>query len=266
MRIMFLGDIVGARARQEIYRKLPRLRSDLGLDAVVVNGENAAHGFGITAAIASDLIQAGVDVITAGNHVWNQKEAVSMLESSLPIIRPANYPDGTPGRGTIVVGLKNGQRLGVMHFLGRTFMQPLDDPFTGFDRHALRLKEDADALVVDFHAEATSEKVAFGLYLNGRASLVAGTHTHVPTADHRVLSKGTAYITDAGMCGDYDSVIGMDKAEPLSRFLTGIHYGRFTPADKDAALCGVIVDTDDDTGLATGIKPFRMGPGLENTD
>ncbi|GHU00795.1 metallophosphoesterase [Alphaproteobacteria bacterium] len=263
MRILFLGDIVGSCGRQLVCDELPRLRARLELGAIVVNGENAAHGFGITEKIARELIAAGADAITTGNHLFNRSDASDMLrESGLPVVRPANFPPGAPGAGVVVVNLKNGRRLGVMQMLGRQFMAAMDCPFRAFDAQAPKLAQQVDALVVDFHAEATSEKVAMGHWLDGRASLVAGTHTHVPTADWRILPRGTAYITDAGMCGDYDGVIGMDKTEPLNTFLTGIRHGHLTPAEGPAGLAGVIVDTNDATGLARSVESFRFGVGL----
>ena len=265
MKILFLGDIVGANARSMVCGEVPRMREGLGLDAVVVNGENAAHGFGITEKIARDLLAAGVDAITTGNHVWNQPKTPELLTLGLPIVRPLNYPEGTPGRGVVTVTLKNGKRLAVMQLMGRQFMEPIEDPFLAFDRAAPRLMAGVDALAVDFHAEATSEKAALGHYVNGRATMLAGTHTHVPTADWRVLSRGTAYITDAGMCGDYDSVIGMDKTEPVNRFITQIRHGKLSPSEGPATLAGVILETDDGTGLAVRIDPFRKGPNLSNT-
>ena len=224
MRILFIGDIVGRSGRNILLDRLPRLIADWKLDLVVVNGENAAGGFGITEAIYNDFIDAGADAITLGNHAWDQREALVFIERAPRLIRPLNYPPGTPGRGAAMIDTKNGARALVINAMGRIFMDPLDDPFAAVERElaACALKRGADAIVVDMHCEATSEKQAMGYFADGRASLVVGTHTHVPTADHRILPGGTAFMSDVGMTGDYDSVIGMDKDEPLSRFLRQI--------------------------------------------
>jgi metallophosphoesterase (TIGR00282 family) len=264
MRILFLGDVVGRSGRQAVVRELPELRRGLAADFVIVNGENAAGGFGITEEIFNELLDCGADVVTLGNHAWDQREALSFIVREPRLLRPANYPAGTPGAGAGVFEARNGSRVFVMNVMGRVFMDSLDDPFATVEREAgaCPLGEGCDAAVVDFHAETTSEKMAMGHFLDGRASLLVGTHTHVPTADHRVLPGGTAYITDVGMCGDYDSVIGMDKEEPMSRFLRRIPGGRFTAASGEATVCGVVVDTNDGTGLATAIAPLRMGGRL----
>jgi hypothetical protein len=264
MRILFLGDVVGRSGRQAVARELPDLRRGLAADFVIVNGENAAGGFGITEEIFNELLDCGADVVTLGNHAWDQREALSFIVREPRLLRPANYPAGTPGAGAGVFEARNGSRVFVMNVMGRVFMDSLDDPFATVEREAgaCPLGEGCDAAVIDFHAETTSEKMAMGHFLDGRASLLVGTHTHVPTADHRVLPGGTAYITDVGMCGDYDSVIGMDKEEPMSRFLRRIPGGRFTAASGEATVCGVVVDTDDGTGLATAIAPLRMGGRL----
>jgi metallophosphoesterase (TIGR00282 family) len=265
MRILFVGDIVGRSGRTVLNDRLPRLVVDWKLDLVIVNGENAAGGFGITEAIYREFIDAGADAITLGNHAWDQREALVFIARAPKLVRPLNFPAGTPGRGVALVEAKNGARVLVLNALGRVFMEPLDDPFTGIDREitACPLGSAADAIVVDLHAEATSEKQAMGHYLDGRVSLLVGTHTHAPTADHRVLSGGTAYVSDVGMTGDYDSVIGMNKEEPLGRFLRRIPSGRFEPATGPATLCGVAVETDDATGLALSITPVRLGGRLE---
>ncbi len=246
MKLLFLGDIVGRAARDAIVSDLPGLRSDLGADFVVVNGENAAGGFGITAQICEELFDAGVDVITLGNHAWDQREALVHIEREPRLIRPVNFPAGTPGRGAGLFETAKGERVLVINAMGRVFMDPLDDPFAAIEREigACPLGEAADAILVDFHGEATSEKMAMGHFCDGRASLVVGTHSHVPTADAQILPGGTAYQTDAGMCGDYNSVIGMEKDEPVSRFLSKIPSGRFQPALGPATLCGVFVETD----------------------
>ena len=265
MRILFVGDIVGRSGRLVLLERLPKLIAAWQLDFVVVNGENAAGGFGITEPIYNEFVDAGADVVTGGNHSWDQREALVFIERAPKLVRPANFPKGTPGRGAALVDTKNGKRALVVNAIGRVFMTPFDDPFAVLNREleACPLGEAADAIVVDFHGEATSEKQAIGYYCDGRASLVVGTHTHVPTADHQILSGGTAYMTDAGMTGDYDSVIGMQKEEPMRRFTTGIPSARFEPAGGIATLSGVAVETDDSTGLALRVAPVRAGGRLE---
>ena len=264
MRILFVGDVVGRAGRSIVAEHLPRMVRDWSLDLVVVNGENSAGGFGITEAIYQELIDAGADAITLGNHAWDQREALVFIERAPRLVRPANFPKGTPGRGAALVETKTGKRALVLNAMGRVFMTPFDDPFAALngELEACPLREAADAIVVDFHCEATSEKQAIGYFCDGRASLVVGTHTHVPTADHQILSGGTAYMTDAGMTGDYDSIIGMQKEEPLRRFTSGIPSGRFEPALGTATLSGVAVETDDATGLAVKIAPVRIGGRL----
>ncbi|WP_454918031.1 TIGR00282 family metallophosphoesterase [Xanthobacter sediminis] len=264
MRILFLGDVMGRPGREVVLSRLPGLVSSWKLDLVVVNGENAAGGFGITEGIYDDLRAAGADAITLGNHSFDQREALVFIERAPALVRPLNYPPGTPGRGAALVEARNGARVLVLNVMGRIFMDPLDDPFAGLDRalEGAVLGEVADAVVIDVHAEASSEKQAIGHYCDGRASLVVGTHTHVPTADHRILAGGTAFLTDAGMCGCYDGVIGMDKEEPLRRFTRKLASGRFEPAAGPASLCGVAVETDDRTGLAVKVGAVRLGGGL----
>jgi metallophosphoesterase (TIGR00282 family) len=264
MRLLFIGDIVGRAGRAALLEHLPGLRRDWKLDFVVVNAENAAGGFGITEAIASEFLDAGADCLTLGNHSWDQKEALVFIERQPRLLRPLNYPPGTPGRGSNLIEAQNGARVLVMNVLGRVFMEPLDDPFAAVERElaACPLGLAADAILVDTHCEASSEKYAMGHFCDGRASFVVGTHTHVPTADAQILPNGTAYQTDAGMTGDYDSVIGMDKEEPLRRFTRRIPSARFEPALGPATLCGVAVETDDRTGLATRIAPVRLGGRL----
>ncbi|MBV8924228.1 MAG: TIGR00282 family metallophosphoesterase [Bradyrhizobium sp.] len=265
MRILFVGDVVGRAGRTAVLEHLPRLVDDWALDFVIVNGENSAGGFGITEAIYQELIDAGADAITLGNHAWDQREALVFIERAPRLIRPANFPRGTPGRGSALIDTKRGQRALVINAMGRVFMTPFDDPFATIAREldACPLRQAADAIVVDFHCEATSEKQGIGYFCDGRVSLVVGTHTHVPTADHQILNNGTAYMTDAGMTGDYDSVIGMQKEEPLRRFTSGIPSGRFEPAGGAATFSGVAVETDDATGLAIKIGPVRIGGRLE---
>jgi 2',3'-cyclic-nucleotide 2'-phosphodiesterase len=265
VRILFIGDIVGRSGRAVLLDRLPGLIRDWSLDFVAVNGENAAGGFGITEAIYHEFVDAGADVITGGNHSWDQREALVFIERAPKLLRPVNYPHGTPGRGVALIDAKNGARVLVVNVMGRVFMDALDDPFAAVEREldACRLKRDADAIIVDIHCEATSEKQGMGHFCDGRASLVVGTHTHAPTADHHVLTGGTAFISDVGMTGDYDSVIGMVKDEPLNRFLRKIPSSRFEPALGEATLCAVAVETDDKTGLARRIGAVRLGGRLE---
>ncbi len=265
MRILFIGDVVGRSGRAIVSQRLPGLVSEWKLDLVVLNGENSAGGFGITETIFNEFIDAGVDVVTLGNHSWDQREALVFIERAPRMIRPLNYPKGTPGKGAAMIEAKNGARVLVVNAMGRIFMDPLDDPFTAIDREldACRLKRDADAILVDFHGEATSEKQAMGHFLDGRVSVVVGTHTHAPTADHQILPGGTAFQSDAGMTGDYDSVIGMVKDEPLSRFLRRIAATKFEAATGPATLCGLAIETDDGTGLAMKVAAVRIGARLE---
>ena len=265
MRILFVGDVVGRSGRAAVAEHLPGLIRDWTLDLVVVNGENSAAGFGITEAIYQELLDAGADAITLGNHAWDQREALVFIERAPRLVRPANFPRGAPGRGAALIDTKTGKRALVVNGIGRVFMTPFDDPFAVIDRElqACPLGEAADAIVVDFHCEASSEKQGIGFFCDGRASLVVGTHTHVPTADHQILAGGTAYMTDAGMTGDYDSIIGMLKEEPLRRFTTGIPSARFEPALGPATFSAVAVETDDKTGLALRVAPVRLGGRLE---
>ncbi|MGQ0742360.1 MAG: TIGR00282 family metallophosphoesterase [Alphaproteobacteria bacterium] len=265
MRILFVGDIVGRAGRDVVAAEVPRLRENLKLDFVIANAENAAGGFGLTRALASDLFACGVDCLTSGNHWLDQKEILSFIGDDDRILRPRNYPPGTPGRGACVYQAKDGGRILVVNAMGRLFMDPLDDPFAAVEAElsACPLREGADAIVVDMHAEATSEKMAMGHFCDGRASLVVGTHSHVPTADAQILPNGTAYQTDAGSCSDFNSVIGMDKEEPLQRFTRKMSSGRMTPALGPATLCGVYVETDAKTGLARRVEPVRVGGRLQ---
>ncbi len=264
MRILFIGDVVGRTGRTAVTDHLPGMIRDWSLDLVVVNGENSAGGFGITEAIYQELLDVGADAVTLGNHAWDQREALVFIERAPRLIRPANMPPGTPGRGSALIDTRSGRRALVINAIGRVFMTPFDDPFAVLARElaACPLREAADAIVVDFHGEATSEKQGIGFFCDGRASLVVGTHTHVPTADHQILPGGTAYMSDAGMTGDYDSIIGMQKEEPLRRFTTGIPSARFEPASGAATLSGVAIETDDATGLAVKIAPVRKGGRL----
>ena len=267
MRILFVGDVVGRSGRTVLAERLPGFIRDWALDLVVVNGENAAGGFGNTETIYQEFLDIGADAVTLGNHAWDQREALVFIERAPRLVRPANFPNGTPGRGAALIDTKNGKRALVINAIGRVFMTPFDDPFAVVNREleACPLRQAADAIVVDFHCEATSEKQAIGIFCDGRASLVVGTHTHVPTADHQVLPGGTAYMTDAGMTGDYDSIIGMQKEEPLRRFTSGIPSGRFEAANGIATLSGIALETDDATGLSLRIAPVRVGGRLEQT-
>ena len=265
MRILFIGDVVGRAGRAAVNERLPGLIKDWKLDLVVVNGENAAGGFGITETIYTELVDAGADAITLGNHAWDQREALVFIERAPRLIRPLNYPKGAPGRGAALIDAKNGKRALVVNAMGRIFMEALDDPFAAIERElsACALKRDADAIVLDFHCEATSEKQAMGHFCDGRASLVVGTHTPAPTADQRVLAGGTAFVSDVGMTGDFDSVIGMNKDEPLNRFLRKIPGSKFEPANGPATLCALAVETDDTSGLALKVGAVRLGGILE---
>jgi metallophosphoesterase (TIGR00282 family) len=265
MRILFIGDVVGRSGRAIVAERLPGLIKDWTLDLVVVNGENAAGGFGITEAIYHELIDAGADAITLGNHAWDQREALVFIERAPRLIRPVNYPAGAPGRGAALVDSKNGKRALVINAMGRIFMDALDDPFAVIERElaSCALTRDADAIVLDFHCEATSEKQAMGYFCDGRMSLVVGTHTHAPTADHRILPGRTAFVSDVGMTGDFDSIIGMQKDEPLNRFLRKIPSAKFEPAVGAATLCALAVETDDASGLARHVGAVRLGGLLE---
>ena len=266
MRILFLGDVVGRSGRDAVVAALPGLRARLGADLVVVNAENASHGFGLAPEMARAMLAAGADVITLGNHAWDRKEIIPYLEAEPRVIRPVNYPPGTPGRGAHVAELAGGRRALVVNVMGRLFMDPLDDPFRAvqaeIQRHRLGQGGTVQATVVDVHAEASSEKAAMGHSFDGLVSLVVGTHTHTPSADHQILPGGTAYMTDAGMCGDYDSVIGMQKGGASLRFWRKLPGERLAPAEGEATLCGVFVETDDATGLARRIEPLRQGGRL----
>lgn len=265
MRLLILGDVVGRSGRDAVMAGVPRLIGEWRLDAVVINGENAAGGFGITEAIYEEMIAAGADTITLGNHAFDQREALIFIARAGRLVRPANYPSGTPGRGASLVTLRNGARLLTINVMGRVHMHPqLDDPFAALERELAQapLKQVADMIVVDAHCEVTSEKQAIGRFCDGRVSAVVGTHTHVPTADQRILPGGTAYCTDIGMCGDYESIIGMKLAEPLHRFVHALPSGRFEPADGIATLSGMAVEIDEASGLALACHAVRLGGSL----
>ena len=266
MNLLFLGDIVGKAGRDVVGAELPRLRQALKADLVIANGENAAGGFGLTKSVAEELFAAGVDVISTGNHWADQKEILTYIDTEDRILRPQNYPKNTPGRGANLYTTPSGERVLVVNVMGRVFMDALDDPFAAVEAalDACPLGEAADAIVIDIHAEATSEKMAMGHFCDGRVSLVVGTHSHVPTADAQIFPGGTAYQSDAGACADYDSVIGMDKTEPVQRFVRKLPSQRFAPATGPATLCAVFVSTGPD-GLAARIEPVRVGGRLKQT-
>ncbi len=266
MRTLFLGDVMGRAGRAAIAETLPRLREDWKLDFVVVNGENASSGTGLTGAHAKMILEAGADVVTLGDHAFDQKEMLTYIESEPRVIRPLNFAKQAPGRGAALFTDRRGRKVLVLQVLGQVFMKrAFADPFSAVDEVLRRhpLGGQAQMILVDMHCEATSEKMGMGHFCDGRASLVVGTHTHVPTGDAQILPGGTGYLTDAGMCGDYNSVIGMEKAEPMRRFVTGMGKTRFQPALGEATLSGVLVETDDRTGKATSVRMVRQGGRLE---
>lgn len=267
MRLLYLGDVVGRAGRDGVAAHLPGLLDRLAPDFVVVNGENAAGGFGVTGRICEDFYALGVDAVVTGNHVWDQKETLAYIDGDPRLLRPLNFPSGTPGRGVAQFRARNGGKVAVIQVMGRLFMEQLDDPFAAVEEALARLPlgtagNGYDCILLDVHAEATSEKMALGHFVDGRVSLVCGTHTHVPTADAQILPGGTAYMTDAGMCGDYDSVIGMDKVEPVRRFRRKTPGTRLEPAAGEATVCGVFVEVEPRTGLARRIEPVRVGGRL----
>ncbi len=262
MNLLFCGDVVGRSGRDAVVQHVPGLRKSLALDFVVVNGENAAHGFGITEKICNELFRAGVDVITGGNHTWDRAEILPYLDSERRLLRPVNYPAGTPGRGVGEYVDARGRKVLVINVMARLFMELLDDPFAALEQALPQGNPKAtgyDAVIVDMHGEATSEKMAIGHVADGRASIVVGTHTHVPTADARVMKGGTAYQSDVGMCGDYDSVIGMEPRAAIRNFLRRFPKERLSPASGEGTLCALFVETDDGTGLARRAEPVRLG-------
>ena len=267
MRILYFGDVVGKSGREPILARLPELRKALKLDFVLACGENAAAGFGITAKICKQFYEAGVDCITLGNHSWDQREMIGYIDGDPRLIRPLNYPNGTPGRGAKVYETARGRKVLVVQVMTRLFMDPLDDPFPALDKvlGQHRLGAAVDAIIVDLHGEATSEKMALGHFCDGRASMAVGTHTHVPTADAQILPGGTAYQSDIGMCGDYDSVIGMKKEIAMPRFIRKMPGERLAPAEGEGTICAIFVETDDASGAALRIAPLRLGGRLEET-
>jgi metallophosphoesterase (TIGR00282 family) len=264
MRLLFCGDLLGRSGRDAIAEHVPLLRQRLNLDFVVANGENAAHGFGITPKMCEDLFGIGVDVITLGNHSWDQREIIPYLDAEPRVLRPRNYPQGTPGKGAGIYPAPRGKKVMVIQVMGRLFMDPLDDPFAAVEGELARqrLGTTVHAVILDVHCEASSEKMALGHYVDGRVSMVVGSHSHIPTADAQIFPKGTAYQTDAGMCGDYDSVIGMKKEVAMMRLVRKMPGERLSPAEGPGTLCAVFVETDDVTGLAKRIEPVRVGGRL----
>ena len=266
MKLLFLGDVMGRAGRQAVIEKLPQLRADWRLDFVVVNGENSTGGMGLSGSHAKALLEAGADCLTLGDHAFDQKDMIQFIENEPRILRPLNFAKDAPGRGHRVFSDARGRKILITQVLGQVFMKrPFDDPFSAVDAvlRAHPLGGAVQAALVDVHCEATSEKMALGHFCDGRASVVVGTHTHVPTADAQILPRGTGFLSDAGMCGDYNSIIGMDKAEPMRRFITGMPKGRFTPALDEATLSGLYVETDDRTGKATKISMIRQGGRLQ---
>ena len=252
MNILLVGDIVGRPGRELIRKGLRALIDKHGLDLVIANAENSAAGFGVTKDIGDTLLEWGVDVMTSGNHIWAKKEVIPYIADEPRLLRPANYPAGVPGRGTYVAPRRDGRAVGVINVMGRVFMSSIDDPFAVVLREIENIRHQTRVIIVDFHAEATSEKMAMGWYLDGKVTAVIGTHTHVQTADERVLPHGTAYLTDAGMTGPHDSIIGMQLEPSLARFLNAMP-SRFEPATGNPRLHGVVIEADEKTGLATGI-------------
>ncbi|MCR9086039.1 MAG: YmdB family metallophosphoesterase [Rhodobacteraceae bacterium] len=265
MRLLFLGDVMGRAGRAAVAERLPDLRRDWQLDFVTVNGENATSGAGLSAAHARELLDAGADCLTLGDHAFDQRDMLEFVQQEPRVLRPLNFAKEAPGQGARVFPAPGGRKVLVAQVLGQVFMKrPFDNPFSALDRVLKSHPRGGlvQASLIDVHCEATSEKMALGHWCDGRASVVVGTHTHVPTADARVLTGGTAYLTDAGMCGDYESIIGMDKAEPMRRFVTGMSKGRFTPANGAATLSGLFVETDDATGVARRVAMVRQGGQL----
>ncbi len=261
MRILFIGDIFGRSGREALEQHLPALKQKLSPDVTIVNGENAANGKGITEKICKEFYKWGVDVITTGNHVWDQREIIPYIARDEKLLRPINFPDGTPGNGLYRHQLNDGRTITIINAMGRLFMDTLDDPFRILldTVQEEQLGKKATAIFVDFHAETTSEKMSIAHHLDGKVSALVGTHTHIQTADHHIMEHGTAYMTDAGMTGDYDSVIGVRKDIGVHRFVRKMPGEKMIPANGDATLCGALIETNDKTGLATTIEPIRVG-------
>lgn len=261
MRLIYCGDVVGRAGREAVLNNIADIREKYAPDVFIVNVENAAHGFGVTPGICREFLEKGVDALVTGNHVWQQRELIPFLNDCKQIIRPLNYPETLPGRGALEITLANGKKILIVQLLGRLFMEAVDCPVQAIDKllKSYTLGKNIDAVFVDIHAEATSEKLAMGYYLDGKVSVVAGTHTHVPTADYRLLRQGTAYITDVGMCGDYDSVLGFEIDEPINRLARKYSGGRLTVSKGKGTLYGIIVDIDD-TGRALSIEQLVIQP------
>lgn len=260
VKLLFIGDIIGKPGREALSRELHRIVDRHMVDLVIANGENAAGGFGLTAETAQDLFKCGIHLLTSGNHIWDKKDAMDYIKREERIVRPANYPEGAAGRGSSIVRTPGGIKVGVLNLEGRVFMNNLDCPFRCADREIALLKEETPIVLVDFHAEASSEKMALGWYLDGRVSAVVGTHTHVQTADERILNAGTAYITDVGMTGGFDSVIGVKKEEAIERFLTQ-RPAKFEVAKKDIRINAVVIELDGKSGRALGIERINLACG-----
>ncbi|MDR1375455.1 MAG: YmdB family metallophosphoesterase [Holosporaceae bacterium] len=265
MKILLCGDVLGRSGREAVAKYLPGLKKDLSVDLALVNVDNAAHGFGVTPEMVYQFLEMGADVLTGGNHLFDQREAVALLEKEKRLLRPANMSSMVPGTGVLETSLSNGLTVAVVHLIGQKFMPLIgENPFDYMNKFLLKYKmgENVRAIVVDFHAEITSEKIALGYFLDGRVSAVVGTHTHVPTADERILERGTAFQTDVGMCGDYDSIIGMQK-KALEVFAKGYSHHRFSPASGEATFCSLLVNIDDSTGLATSVERIIVGGQLK---
>lgn len=267
MRILFIGDVVARSGRDALIQHLPALKTKLLPDVIIVNGENAAHGIGINEKICQEFFEAGVDIITLGNHSFDQRDVLPYIQREPRLIRPVNYPAGTAGNGYIIHTLRDGRKILVVNAMCRLFMDPMDDPFAAMAQLVEKypLMKSVQASFLDFHGEASSEKMSMAHYLDGKISAVVGTHTHIPTADAQIFPKGTAYQTDAGMTGDYNSVIGMRTEVPIQRFTRKFSIDKLSPADGDACVCGIFIETDDKTGLAKDIYPVRKGARLNNT-
>lgn len=267
MRILFLGDVVGRSGRDAVEKHLPDIRAQLKTDFVIVNVDNAAHGFGVTTKVADEFLAMGVDCLTGGDHIWNQKEIIPYIDREKRLIRAHNYPPGVPGQSVYLKEIAGGRKVLVIHVMGRLFLEGYDDPFRAVDEVLKKyiLGSNVNAIFVDIHAEATSEKMALAQYLDGRVSAVVGTHTHIPTADAQIFPKGTAFQTDAGMCGDYNSVIGFKPDIPVQRFLRKFSVEKLIPGEEDGTVCGTFIETDDATGHAKVIRPVRVGGRLSQS-
>ena len=267
MKIIYLGDVVGKSGRTAVMKHLPILRETYNFDFLILNGENAAHGFGITPRICEEFFEAGINVITLGNHAWDKRGILNYIQEENRLIRPLNYPENTPGKGSGLYTTRSGDKIFVAQVMGCLFMEPLENPFNEVEKclSKITLGVDVNCIILDIHAEATSEKMAMGQYLDGRVSMVIGSHSHIPTADTQILPGGTAYQTDAGMCGDYDSVIGMKKEPSVNRFVQKLDNQRLEPAEGEATVCGVFLETDDISGLAVRVHAIRVGGRLTAT-